>query len=79
MNRIRLRKKQREEKRKPRDWHRKLQGGCTAKRKEKGKLPKKQLRKPRKQLKKQKKQLEKQLKKRRESSMRSYKSRKQKG
>ena len=75
MNRLRLRKKQREEKRKPRDWHRKLQGGCTVKRKEKEKLPKKQLRNP----KRQKKQLEKQLKKRRESSMRSYKSRKQRG
>ena len=79
MSRIRLRKKKKEEKRKPRDWHRKLQGGCTVKRKGKEKLPKKQLRNPRKQLKKQKKQLEKQLKKQRESSMRSYKSRKQRG
>ena len=52
MNRLRLRKKQREEKRKPRDWHRKLRGGCIAKRKGKEKLPKKQLRKPNKQLKK---------------------------
>ena len=68
MNRLRLRKKQRKEKRKPKDWHRKLQGGCTEKRKGKEKLPKKQLRKPKKQ-----------LKKRRESSMRSYKSRKQRG
>ena len=48
MNRLRLRKKQREEERKPRDWHRKLQGGCTVRRKGKEKLPKKELRKPRK-------------------------------
>ena len=59
MNRLRMRKNKREVKRNPRDWHRKLQGGCTVKRKGKEKLPKKQLRKPRKQLKRQKKQLEK--------------------
>ena len=53
MNRIRLRKKQREDKRKPRDWQRKLQGGCTSKRKGKEKMPNKQLRNPRKQLEKQ--------------------------
>ena len=56
MNKQRLRKKQREEMRKPRGWHRKLHDGCTAKRKRKEKMPKKKLRKPRKQLKKQKKQ-----------------------
>ena len=79
MNRQRKRKKPKGEMKRLKDWHRKLQNGCTMKRKRKEKLPKKQLRKPRKQLKKQKKQLEKQLKKRRESSMRSYKSKKQRG
>ena len=51
-----------------RGWKKNLQNGCTVKRKGKEKLPKKQLRKPKKQ-----------PKKRRESSMRSCKSRKQKG
>ena len=79
MNRKRQRKKPKGEMKKSRDWHRKLQSGCTVKMKGKEKLPKKQLRKPRKQLNRHKKQLEKQLKKRKESSMRSYKSRRQKG
>ena len=40
MNKQRLRKKQREEMRKPRDWHKKLQGGYTQKKKKKEKLRK---------------------------------------
>ena len=75
MNRLRKRKKPKGEMKRLKDWQKKLQSSCIVKRKGKEKLPKKQLRKPRKQLKRQKKQ----LKKRRKSSMRSCKSRRQRG
>ena len=55
MSRKRQRKKPKGEMNKPRDWHRKLQSGCTVKRKGRENLLKRQLRKPRKQLKRHKK------------------------
>ena len=72
MNRKKLRKKPKEEMRKPRDWHKKLQGGYTQKKKKKGKLRKRQLGR-------QKKMQRKNKKKRKRSWMRSSKSKKLKG
>ena len=50
MNKKRLRKKPREGMSKLRGWHKKLQGGCTQKKKRKERLLRKQLRKQKKQL-----------------------------
>ena len=72
MNKQRLRKKQREEMRKPRGWHKKLQGGYTQKKKKKGKLCKRQLGR-------QKKMQRKKKKKRKGSWMKSSKDKKLKG
>ena len=72
MNKQKLRKKLREEMRKPKGWHKKLQGGCTQKKKRKEKLRKRQLEKL-------KKMQGKKKKKRKGSSMKSYRSKKKRG
>ena len=72
MSKQKLRRKPREEMRKLRGWHKKLQGGCTQKKKRKEKLRKRQLEKL-------KKMQGKKKKKRKRSSMRSYRSKKQRG
>ena len=77
MSRLRLRRNPKGGMKKPIGWQKKLQKGYIEKKRKE--LLKKQLRNPRKQLKRYKKQLEKQLKKRKESSMRSYNRRRQRG
>ena len=72
MNKQKLRKKPREEMRKLKGWHKKLQGGCREKRKRKEKLHKRQLEK-------QRKMQEMKKKKEKESLMRSLRDRKQRG
>ena len=42
MNKQKLRRKPGEEMRKPKGWHKKLQGGCREKKKKKEELPKNQ-------------------------------------
>ena len=72
MNKPKLMKNQGNKMRKPKDWHKKLQGGYREKKKKKEELPKKHP-------KRQKKMLGMKKKKRKESLMRSYRSKKQRG